>query len=254
MAIGNPAISGTAALTTAGTTIGLAPSTVAAGSYGVLLIAKDNSGTTTANSSEVTSVTDTRGNTWVNLGEYRYSAGAANDGSVVSVWTTILTAGLTVSVDEVDAFWTGNAVCAMTLLTGTIASGKVLRNNVTPVTGSVVATAAPGSLTITATDSAVTRFYLRAVGAEGITPTTANLTATAGWIKLTPTIASTGTALTSQTVYGERLLASTAGQTSNPSNAGAARDQVSILLCLEEQSPAAALAATPASVRPPRAP
>lgn len=99
MAIASRGGIGTAATSADAATIVLSVSstTVSAGNFAILVIAGDNSTTTDGNNSEVTTVTDSGGNTWLAAREMTNGQGAASAGTVVSVWysnpTTTLTAG-----------------------------------------------------------------------------------------------------------------------------------------------------------------
>lgn len=99
MAIASRGGIGTAATTANASTIVLSVSstTASAGNLVILVIGADNSSTSDGDNSEITSVTDSGGNTWTKAREHTNSNAAASAGATVSLWytkpTTTLTAG-----------------------------------------------------------------------------------------------------------------------------------------------------------------
>ena len=81
----------------AGTSIVLTTTaTAAAGSFVVVIVAKDNASSTTGETSEITSVSDSAGNTWTKAYEYSYGGGTpgANAGAVCAVYFSTLSSAL----------------------------------------------------------------------------------------------------------------------------------------------------------------
>src|SRR2546423_448261 len=93
--------------------------TADAGDLLVLSIAMDNLGTADGNTSQVTSVTDSRSNTWTKAGEFTNTVGgAAGDGATIAVWYSVLTTGYTTGVDTVTINYSGN-------VTAKVAFGRI---------------------------------------------------------------------------------------------------------------------------------
>ncbi len=85
-------------------------SATAADELGVIAIALDNLATTDGQTSNVTSVSDSKGNTWNKLGEYTNTVGgAAADGATIAVWYSVFSSALTTS-DTVTANYSSSVV------------------------------------------------------------------------------------------------------------------------------------------------
>lgn len=79
----------------------IATNAVTAGDVLIVSIAMDNTSTTDGDNSEVTSVTDSQGNTYTKLKEYTNSQAAAAGGVTVSVWGCLVTTGLAITTDTI---------------------------------------------------------------------------------------------------------------------------------------------------------
>jgi hypothetical protein len=113
--------------TSAGSSItGTIGSTVAVDRVALAIIGKDNDAIADGASTDVSSVTDTAGNTWEKLIEFTESPSGANTGACVSVWRARITTQLTTS-DTVTANF-ANSCTSKTLgiLNVQVAAGQTL--------------------------------------------------------------------------------------------------------------------------------
>lgn len=126
MAISGITARGSAVSNSNGTTLSMNPTAdLTAGKYVVVSCASDNDATADG-ASTFHSVTDSKGNTWARHGEYTETDGAANDGTVVSIWgakidTAILTTDtitLTLGASKSDKI--------ITCFEATVGTGKTL--------------------------------------------------------------------------------------------------------------------------------
>lgn len=218
--------------TSAGTSIALTTSATAeAGNLVVVAVAKDNAATADAQTSEVTSITDSAGgNTWTKLGEYCNSEGAANAGATVSLWASILAnqigSGGTITANFSDSR-TASAISAWEFTIGagstiSVSSLQVLANDL----------ADPGSMTISGLSN-VERLYFRATALER---NTGIWTVTASYTAIAIGLANTGTSGTSMEVGGEFRILTGTGDTSDPTWASA--DNASVYVAILETAAA----------------
>src|SRR5436190_6675436 len=78
---------GSAQSKTAGTTLVITPTNqLNAGDLGVLVIAVDNTATTDGDNSELTTVTDSKGNAWDKVREFTNGNGTAATGATVAIF------------------------------------------------------------------------------------------------------------------------------------------------------------------------
>ena len=102
---------GTATLVTSNTTFVITPASYpAAGSLLVLCLAYDNSGSSGADPG-ITSVVDSKGNTWTTRHTTLRDPSTASSGTVLRIWTTRQNAGTLVSADTITVTFT-NATAA----------------------------------------------------------------------------------------------------------------------------------------------
>jgi hypothetical protein len=155
MAFGALAARGSNNAITADTSIAVNPSPtdITAGDrYALALVAKDNDATSSGQVTEVTSISDSKGNTWNRLYEYAYAGGSpgANAGVTTSLWaarigTTILT------TDTITAAYSSVTCKILSVAEFTVGAGNTIAIAGTPqvVTGS----GATPSSTISGLDS-----------------------------------------------------------------------------------------------------
>jgi len=157
--------------------------TINAGRLAILILALDNRSTADGQTSDVTNVTDTKGNTWTKAGEYTNTVGgAAADGATVAVWYSVITTQLTTS-DTITTTYSG-AVVAKGALCEVFSMGAV---STVSIAGTVQVlandNADAGSMTISGLSSAEYLFF-RAIASETDTrtmsATTASYTTTTG--------------------------------------------------------------------------
>ncbi len=184
----------------------------AAGSLVVVIVAKDNDGTSDAETNEVTSVTDSQSNTYTKVAEYSNGSLGASNGACCALFYAKLSTALTGSSDTI----TGNFV-------GTVGAHGVAAHNFSMGAGNTIAvadytvgeiTAHPGPLTLS---SLTSREYLYVRGGANENNTLAGYTATDGTWTITDFAASSGgSAYTNMGVSGEYKIATSTGDTSDP--------------------------------------
>jgi len=131
---------GTANEKVSDTTLGVSPtSALTTGNLVCLAAITDNTGTTSADDTTEHSVADALGNTWTKAKEARYSAGAAADGIVASLWWSVLTTGIATS-----------DVITLTLGTARTAKGLGILGEWSFGAGNTIAVAGAGSERIAA--------------------------------------------------------------------------------------------------------
>ncbi|MEM2107835.1 MAG: hypothetical protein QXL10_00925 [Candidatus Bathyarchaeia archaeon] len=218
---------------TSGTSISVSPNAaISAGRVLVVRCVSDNSGTTSGQSSEHTSVSDSKGNTYTKIREQRYSAGAAADGVVGSLWISRLTTALGTS--DTITLTLGAAVTAKAIgleeysITGVGVSVAGANGN------SQAATTAP-TCTLSGLTSAE-YLWLGHVGIEG--PNTDAFTQDSDYANNTSFGTSGGNAASNvASRFGSRVYTGTS-DTYNPT-LGTARDCVTILAAVLEVQPTA---------------
>lgn len=96
------------------------------GSLMIVAVSANNQSTTDGNTSEVTSVTDTAGNSYTKIRELCNSQGAADAGITLSVWMATLAVGLDGSVDTITANFSAATTAKVIRCHGfTVDAGKV---------------------------------------------------------------------------------------------------------------------------------
>ena len=111
---------------TAGTSIVLNPSaTLNSGNVGVCSVAADNDGDGTAN--DVTSITDSGSNTWVEALEIERDPGAGAAGASAAIYYTVATSDVTLTTGNITANFAGSpAASAITCWEFSITGGNVV--------------------------------------------------------------------------------------------------------------------------------
>ena len=212
----------------AGTSITHAVTVLAAiGSIVIVVVAKDNASTTDGNTNEITSVTDSVGNTWTKAREFCNGQGAANAGCTVAVFYSRLTSQLSVGdpQDTITANFsdsrTASALSAWNF-SGTaisVSGGADLAND----------GAEPGSMSISGIPSAQ-YLFLRGIAVEtapiiGLTPTTS-------YTALTEAAGGIGAA--GLAIQGEFRILTATGDTSDP--LGEVADNASVFVAFKESA------------------
>lgn len=230
MAIGSIGSFGTANSTSSGTTLVITTDAqLDAGNIGIVAIALDNTQTTDGNTSEVSGIVDSAGNTYTKLLEFCNGQGGAEAGATVSLWFTKAASTLASSGTITITFANTITSKAASAWEFTVGGGKTLE---IPVGGT--ATIAddndpPSNLVISGLAS-LERLYLRVTASER-----GSLSWVAGtnFTAITQAIANTGTNITSMLVSGEFRINTSTGETSNPT-ATTRSDCASVMVALEE--------------------
>lgn len=142
------------------------------GNVGVVWIAIDNNGTTDADFSEVTSVTDSGSNTWTKAKEFTNGQGAAQAGATGSMWYTKATGQVTLTTGNITANFANATSCDATALSAwefTIGAGSTIS-----VAGSATAAGDavdPAAITISGLTSAE-YLWLWLLAIEAVSTTT----------------------------------------------------------------------------------
>ena len=216
MAITSIGSLGTGGTASSNTTVTMTNATNAllAGDWIVLSVSSNNTSTTDGDNSEVTGVTDTKGNPWQKLGEWTNSEGVAGSGITNSLWMTQVSVDIVVSdmtITTTFASARANKACSAYIFRSSTFSGPVrLQNAITPDAtdasndfGSVVQ---PG---VTPEEQVI---YFRGLGKQ--TNTLTAMTPTTDWTAITNIRSSSSAA--ARTTYGEFIIQNSTGQTSNP--------------------------------------
>ncbi len=234
MAIGTPTYNGGATTNAGGTSFAVSPSTsIGADNYVLLVINRDNNSTTDGDNGEVTGVTDTQGNTWTKLKEMTNGQGAANGGTMISVWGC-RPSGTYGTTQATVTFGAARDALSCYFIAVPIASGVSLQLDGS-ASNAIDATTGFGSSGLTGLASKE-RVWIRACCKEG-NGTTA-ITATSGWTSfgLTGQNGPTITAANHIMYRAEYKVATSTGETSNPtwSTSG---DAAAVLLAMSETTP-----------------
>lgn len=219
--------------------------TAASDAIAVFSVAIDNKSTADGNTSDVTSVTDSKGNTWLKAGEFTNTVGgAANDGATIAVWYTLITNQL-LDTDTITSNYsasvTAKAAVAFYL---NIATGNTL--SVAASSTLVNDNADAGSMTLSGLTSKE-YLFVRAVASE--TDTQA-ITATANYSAISQAARSgTGGSEKGHMSYGSefRVLTGT-GDTSDPTMSDTTADRASLYVAFQEVPPATSPPASTSSI------
>lgn len=201
-----------------------------AGRLVVVLISADNQASADAETSEVSSVSDSAGgNTWTKIGEYCNAQGAADAGCTIAAFFSVLT----------------NQINSGGTITGNLANSKQSKaisawkwsigaGNTVQLAGTLqtVADDGPGNASALSLSglSNIERLYIRALANESSSAT--DITATASYTRFTADQTTGGGAATNMGIRGEWRILTGTGDTSDPNFASG--DQASIFRALEE--------------------
>jgi len=206
---------GTNGLATSSTTVTLVPNAALdAGDWIVITVVSNNTSTIDGDNSEVSTVTDTRGNPWTKLGEWTNANGAAGSGLTTSVWMTQLSSDISASNMTVTVTYgsarANKAISAYGFRSDLFAGHIRLQAPVTPddTDGSNDFGSVP-QIEITPNRQVI---YFRGLGKQANTTTA--LTPTSGWTAIANARSSNVAA--ARSVYGEFIIQDSTGQSSNP--------------------------------------
>lgn len=219
-------VRGTTQTSSAGTTLSRAPTgNVDAGRVLVALI-------TTRDAVAVSSITDGAGNTWEHVASASHSGGTVH----AHIWICNVTSTITTSTTITVTFAGSLAHRCLSLAEYSVGAGKALAPVGTPGTSEVGAAPGFGSASVDGLPAAE-RLYLW-VGAKQTNNTTA-ITANSGWITwgLTTRSSSSSEAVI---IRAQHRIASSTGETANPTLNVAGTAAVGLLVALDEVTPGSA--------------
>jgi hypothetical protein len=208
--------------------------TVEAGNLAILGIVFDNLTGTTGDNSEVTSVSDSAGNTWVKGGEYTYGQSTPGEGVTSSCWYSRLTSQLT-SGGTITVNFSGT-VTAMCCSGWEFTVGAAVTAAAAPVGSATTTANGYGSVAFSGLSSA-NRVYFRVMGRETNIADTTQITPSTNFTAITAIRSHNSAA--SVCLRGEFRVNTSTGETSNPSIVNNAQDSSGIFIALEEASAAA---------------
>lgn len=216
---------------TAGTTLTFTPSNqINVDDCVILVVALDNDATVLTTNPLVTSVTDSKGNFWVRLGNFSNDNGTAA-GASVSVWTSKVTTTILTS-DTITV--TNNPSVTARAVSGwrfAVTSGNGLRiNDEAGARNDIADDNIDPSSSVIASQTSQEYLFLRAIAYEQATNA---FTITTNYTALTNTAGSGGGGASNMNACGEFRILTATGDTSNPSMATTA-DQASIYCAIEE--------------------
>lgn len=227
MTIASVGTLGTVNDTSAGTTVVLTTSAAAeAGHLVVIVVAKDNLGTTKGQTSEITGITDSAGgNTWTLAGEYCNSpTGAANDGVTCSVWFSVLTNQINSGGTITATMSSSTTNSGITAWEYTIGAGNTVMRAGTIVTDGRENNATLAALTC-APGLSAEYLYVRGIGIEG----TVSFTVASGFTQFTD---SNGAI----TALGEFVIETSSSRACAASSISNLRDHANVFFALKEVS------------------
>ena len=99
-----------------------------AGDLALLAVVMDNLGTTDGQTSQLTSVSDSKSNTWTKAGEFTNTGGgSAADGATIAVWYSVLTTTIVGGTDTITLNYSGSLTDkGLQLQTITIGAGSTI--------------------------------------------------------------------------------------------------------------------------------
>lgn len=233
MAITDKGGIGVAGNKTSGSSLALTTSAATAvGDVVVVQYVSDNIQTTDGETSLVTSVTDSAGNTYTKIREMTFGGGGAAAGLTLSVWYSRHTAALASSSTITASMGTDSTVAKgmSARLFGTSLPVAIDAVTITTNTGT------PTSLTLTAPDSKL-RLWMRVGGAE--TKSASFSAATSGWTLTADAGSSGGGGDTTHVSTMADFLVDTVSNSSQTSAPGGtvSCDRVNIFFAMSEANP-----------------
>lgn len=222
----------TANSTTSGSTLAITGVTAAIGDLLVLFCAADNAGTAGVTSTS-TSITDAAGNTWTSQTPTHQSPGnTANDGTDLSIWTSLITATLTAATITINfspnttskaaAIQQAVPAAGCAMVVGTVGPG---------VTGSGNSRTS-GLVSVALGTTMIGACAIEAGPAAGLT--TDSDATNGSWSTALTVVADTGTGLTSQTLTVQRKTVSATGNQTYNTSTSSGRDSALNYLLVHE--------------------
>lgn len=201
---------------------------VVVGSIVIVAIAIDNRSTADGATSDVTSVSDARGNLYVKAGEQTNTVGgAAADGATISVWYSKITTQLE-NNDTVTTTYSGNVTAKACVLLRVVADAL----SAIAIDGTVQTlnndNADAGSMSISGLTSRE-HFYLRAIASETDVATVAS--ATSGYSAAQASNSGTGGSEKGHMSLSlEHIVETSTGSTSDPTMTDTTADRASLFM------------------------
>lgn len=218
---------------TAGTSVPVTYTTgsFAAGTLMVAAIASDNLGSgSDGDKSDVASVSDNAGNTFLKAAEFSNVQAGAAAGATVSIWYCVLANAVT-SANIVTANFNGSPVAKLIFLGAYTKSAGTTINVTSPIVTLANDNADPGSMALSGLTS---REYLFLRFTAGEANPAATFTPTSGWSADFNTWTTGGGGATNQYILGERLISTATGATSDPTYAAGVADLASVMFAFYE--------------------
>lgn len=201
-----------------------------AGNLVVVAVAVDNATATDQDEGAVSSVTDSAGgNTWTKGKEFSNSGGAAQGGSVISVWFSKLAVQIPSGGTITANFTSSTSRDAAVISAWEFTVDGSVEIEATNQAAEDQASAPPGSLDATTANIACLR--IRAIACED---TGGSGTPTSGWTEMADATTSGGGAASNQELYTEFRISTGTGDASDPTFDSS--DQVSVYVALREVS------------------
>jgi hypothetical protein len=221
--------SGSAGNETSGTSLTVSITVqLEAGNVGLMVVACDNTATTNGDHDEISSVSDTQGSTWTNLGEETAAGSGAAGGVTVGLWMVRPTSNLTTSDTVTITF--ANTITAKAARIYEFTVG----NPLTSAGSNVSATSGNGwgSLSISGLAASAEYLYFRALAKES--SSTTSITPTTNFTEIGNS-RSGASGASSVLVRGEFRIVTATSETSNPTLTVSA-DSASVFVALAEQA------------------
>jgi len=206
---------GTNGLATSSTTVTLLTNAaVLAGDWIVINVSSNNTSTVDGDNSEVSGVTDTRGNPWQKLGEWTNANGAAGSGVTTSLWMTQVSVDIPASAMTITVTYSSaranKAISAHAFRSDLFSGPYRFQNAITP--DDTDSSNNFGSVSQLGVTPEVQVIYFRGLGKQA--NTTTQLTPTSGYTAITNARSSDVAA--ARCVHGEFIIQNSTGQTSDP--------------------------------------
>ncbi len=200
----------------------------AIGDLVVVVVVVDNHTTTTGDTTDVSGVVDSAGNTYTRAKEYCNAPSGAQSGVDVSIWYCVLTSALNIGGTITASFTssTDSDASAMGAHCFTVASGSKVGIEGTPANG----TSQNGSLDVTTSNIECLRYRASGIESSSNTNWTA---ATSGWTLKTQKNSGGGTSATEVTMRAEFHISTGTTDPSAPSG-GPSGDAAAIYVALKE--------------------
>jgi hypothetical protein len=205
---------------------------VAAGDILIVIIAKDNTGTTDGDFAEISGVSDSKGNTYTKAKEFTNGQGGAGSGATVSVWFSKITTALG-TTDTVSAtFASAITAKAMTLAEFSVAAGASL------VVAASAATAGDAVSSVSTSITGLASQQYLFIAGDAYEGSGATKTESTGFTAIPSAGTTGGGAATNMMVFGAYQIATATGATYSPTFSASA-DIAQVLIAFQERLPQA---------------